>query len=154
MGTQRQFSGIVHGDRAPPGLDRVSAKCHKTRDEGVIFVVADSAEMLPPVTFVLASPYCHRFKFGMRLFLSKFSLHLTQSAFVLSLSLPLSFSSSSYFLLSPSRKTFVAVFRKDPKPCKHQQTNKVKERKKKKRNREVSWCEILQTLMCDKSIRL
>ena len=60
--------------------------------------------MLPPVTFVVATRYHCRFKSGMRLFLSKHSLRHTQSAFLLSLSLPLSFSSSSHFLLSPSRK--------------------------------------------------
>ena len=43
-------------------------------------------------------------------FCSKFSLHLTQSTFRLSLSLLLSISSSSYFLLSPSWKTFVPFF--------------------------------------------
>ena len=36
-----------------------------------IIVVADLAEMLPPVTFVVARRYRHRFKSGMRLFLSK-----------------------------------------------------------------------------------
>ena len=36
--------------------------------------------------------------------LPKFSLRLTQSAFLLSLSLPLAFSSSSHSFLSPSRK--------------------------------------------------
>ena len=60
--------------------------------------------MLPPVTFVLVRRYRRRLKSCIRLFLSKFSLHLTQSAFLLSLSLPLSFFSSSYFILSPSWK--------------------------------------------------
>ena len=41
------------------------------------------AEMLPPVIFVLARRYRPRFKSTMRLFLSKFSLPLTQSAFLL-----------------------------------------------------------------------
>ena len=43
---------------------------------------------------------------AVQLFLSKFSLRLTQRAFLLSPSLPLSFSPSSYFLLSPSRKRY------------------------------------------------
>ena len=43
--------------------------------------------MLPSVTFVVAGSYHRRLKSGMRLFLSKFSLRLTQSAFLLSLSI-------------------------------------------------------------------
>ena len=64
------------------------------------------AELLPSVTFVLARRNRRRFKPGMRLFLSKFSLRLTQSVFLLSPSLPLSFSSSSNFFLSSSPKSW------------------------------------------------
>ena len=65
---------------------------------------------VPPVTFVLARRCRRRFKSGMRLFLSKYSLCLTQSAFLLSLSLPLLFSSSFHSFLSPSRKKKVMSF--------------------------------------------
>ena len=59
--------------------------------------------MTVPVIFVLAGRYRRRFKSGCAALL-KFSLRLTQSAFLLSLSLSLSFSSSPYFLLPPSQK--------------------------------------------------
>ena len=45
-----------------PELDHVRLKCHKTRHEAILFVVADLAEMLPPVTVVLARRYRRRFK--------------------------------------------------------------------------------------------
>ena len=47
---------------APPGFGFGWGKCHKTRHEAIIFVVADGAEMLPPVTLVLARRYRRRFK--------------------------------------------------------------------------------------------
>ena len=49
-------------DSVPPGLYRVSKKCHKTHDEDINFVAVDLAELLPSVAFVLAGRNRRKFK--------------------------------------------------------------------------------------------
>ena len=100
--------GSRHVESVPPvtdpGRNHLSMPMHSNETPKLGGVIATLSIFVTSSIFRKVDVYLHN---AVWLFLTKFCLRLTQSAFLLSLSLHFSFSSLSHFLLSPSRKTFL-----------------------------------------------